>query len=50
MPLVIHGVQLTSIHHENPELVHSKETTAGPIFLLVAAVALHDPELIAHDV
>jgi NLR family CARD domain-containing protein 3 len=42
MPLVVHGVQLTSISHKKTHLVHSRETAAGPIFLLVRAAALND--------
>jgi hypothetical protein len=34
------------VNHENPELVHCQETTAGPIFLLVRAAALHDSKVI----
>jgi Leucine Rich repeat len=45
IPSVIHGVQLTSTH-ESAELVHSQETTAGPVFLLVRATALHDSKVI----
>jgi Leucine Rich repeat len=46
IPLVINGLQLTSVCHENPELVHSQETTTGPIFLLVRAMALHDSKVV----
>jgi NLR family CARD domain-containing protein 3 len=45
VPLVIRGVQVNSICHENPELVHSQETMAGPVFLLVREAALVDSKV-----
>jgi Leucine Rich repeat len=46
LPLVIQCVKLKPICHENPELVHSQETAAGPILLLVRAAALNDSRVI----
>jgi Ran GTPase-activating protein (RanGAP) involved in mRNA processing and transport len=46
IPLVIHGVRQNSTHGGNLDLEHSQETGAGPIFLLVRAVALNDPKFI----
>jgi hypothetical protein len=46
MPSVIRGVQMNSICLENPELVYSPETAAGPIFLLVRALALNDSKVV----
>jgi Ran GTPase-activating protein (RanGAP) involved in mRNA processing and transport len=46
MSLVIQGVQLNSIHHENVELAHGQETGGGTIFLLVRAAALNDSKVI----
>jgi hypothetical protein len=44
--LVIHGVQLNPGCYKNPGLVRTHETTAGPIFLLVRAMALNDSKVI----
>jgi NLR family CARD domain-containing protein 3 len=46
MPLVIHSVQMSPTRRENPELGHSQEMVAGPIFLLVRVAALNGSKVV----
>jgi Ran GTPase-activating protein (RanGAP) involved in mRNA processing and transport len=47
MPLaIIHALEQNSMHHKKLELIHCRETGAGPIFHLIRAAALNDSKVI----
>jgi Leucine Rich repeat len=46
MPMAIQVVQESSVFCKKLECVHCQETTAGPIFLLVRALALNDSKVV----